>query len=566
MQFSRRSACLIHRILFCACALTLLAPGCLAQQKAASQKIQSPNANQPRPTARPALIDPAGPAVSLETSEAMFDIGVALNACGYDDGLAQSDPIRAHVRGQVDQATQHSAEARDARDQLCAFVDQHQLADAGRSLAQYVSLALFLSQPPALAPSTDQADMPPDSTQVIGILPILRKFAQAAQLHLIWIANHAAYEQEVNELHTPLTDMIVNTNTYLKMPASTYNGSRFLVVLAPMLSPGETNARVYGSDYVVVVSPVNGTIQMKDVRHTYLHYEIEPVLYARTTAMDRLLPILKTVRDAPLDWRYRGDIVSLVVECMIRAIEARTMDTGVPEYKIPANSSRADLPRYTHLRNVSLQQMAAVRQKLVDKDMSQGFVLTQYFYDQMISFERNPISLKEAIGPMVYGMDVDQQVNRAKNIQFAEQGSEDVVAVAPARPGMLDQAEMNVMKGDAAAAGQLAQKALKEHTGDASRAYFILARVSLMKGDMDTAETDFGQTIRLSKDPRMLAWSHIYLGRIDDVKDNRDQATAEYQTALKVRDGQPDTKRAAEEGLKKPFALPHQTSGDAQPQ
>ena len=31
---------------------------------------------------------------------------------------------------------------------------------------------------------------------------------------------------------------------------------------------------------------------------------------------------------------------------------------------------------------------------------------------------------------------------------------------------------------------------------------------------------------------------------------------AEYQAALEVRDGRPDTRVAAEAGLKKPFALP----------
>ena len=61
----------------------------------------------------------------------------------------------------------------------------------------------------------------------------------------------------------------------------------------------------------------------------------------------------------------------------------------------------------------------------------------------------------------------------------------------------------------------------------------------------------------------MLAWSHIYLGRILDVEEQRDEAIAEYKAALTVRDGQPDTKEAAEAGLKQPFTLPHreQASG-----
>jgi hypothetical protein len=105
------------------------------------------------------------------------------------------------------------------------------------------------------------------------------------------------------------------------------------------------NARIYGTDYVVVVSPVDGKIRMTDVRHTYLHYVIEPLLEARANAIDRTQPILKEVRDAPLEFRYRSDTVPLTIECLIKAIEARTMDTGVPMYTIPAGVDRSDLPR-----------------------------------------------------------------------------------------------------------------------------------------------------------------------------------------------------------------------------
>ena len=46
------------------------------------------------------------------------------------------------------------------------------------------------------------------------------------------------------------------------MPAGTYDGRRFIVVIEPMLSPSTVNARIYGTDYVVVVSPVDGKIRM----------------------------------------------------------------------------------------------------------------------------------------------------------------------------------------------------------------------------------------------------------------------------------------------------------------
>src|ERR1700754_2876535 len=80
---------------FCAFSVSAAMPT-LAQKQQPSAKLpakqqQPSNLQPPRPEKPPALIDPAGPAVSLQTSEAMFDIAVALNSCGYDNGLADSD-------------------------------------------------------------------------------------------------------------------------------------------------------------------------------------------------------------------------------------------------------------------------------------------------------------------------------------------------------------------------------------------------------------------------------------------------------------------------------------------
>lgn len=520
--------------------------------------IQSPNrgAQAPRPPKPPALVDAAGPAVSLETSEALFDVAAALNACGYDEGLERSDPLRRQVREAVNQVLQSSPEARGARDQVCIFVNQHRLFEGSRDLAQYISLALYLTPPPELSLSVDPQDLPPDATQVMDMLPVLHRFVEAAQMHLIWLRFRPDYEAEINELHQPLTQMILNTNIYLKLPTSTYSGSRFLVVLEPMLDPGQTNARVYGSNYVVVASPVSGKINMKDVRHTYLHYEIEPLLYQHAAAMDRLLPLLKTIRNAPLDYEYRGSIASLVIECLIRAVEARTMETGVPILTIPATAPRAELPRLQHARELTIQQSDAVREKLVTEDMREGFVLTQYFYTQLGPFERNPESLTEAIGPMVYGMDVDQEIHRANQITFVEQAPVDVVH-SPVSGRGLDQAENKIRSGDADAASKLALQAIHDHTADPARANYLLALTWLMKGDPQSATNDFNEALRLTQDPRLLAWSHIWLGRIADVQDQRADALAQYKSAMTVRDGQPDTLQAAEQGIKTPYTLPH---------
>jgi tetratricopeptide (TPR) repeat protein len=516
-----------------------------------------PAAGGARPAA-PALVNAAGPDISMQNSEALFDIAVALNACGYDQGLAASDPLRQQVREQVNQALQTSSDARDAHEHICTFISRHRLSDTGADLAQYISLALFITPPPEFAPSAQGADLPPDASGVENILPLLRRFAQLVDLHVIWLRVRPQYDRQLVLLHGSLTKMIDDTGIYLKTPTGTGSGQRFLVVVEPLLDPAQTNARVYGADYVVVVSPVNGTIHMREVRHAYLHYQIEPLLYARATALDRLLPFLKTVRDAPLDYTYRSDVVALTIECMIRAIEARTMDTGVTIYKIPADVRRSDLEAATHQHNASVEAAEAVRRRAVQQDMADGYVLTEYFYYAFASFERQPQSFKESIGAMVYGMDVAAEVNRVKHIAFNQESSSDVVHRTPRELRGLDLAEMKLMKGDTDGAGALAQQSVDDKSGDPARANFILARVAILHRDVPGAEHDFEETIRLSKDPRMLAWSHIYLGRIYDIQDQRDQAVSEYRAALTVRDGEADTRLAAEKGLKQPYAVPQQ--------
>lgn len=238
------------------------------------------------------------------------------------------------------------------------------------------------------------------------------------------------------------------------------------------------------------------------------------------------------------------------------------MDTGVDLKPIPANVARINLDQAYRAHNAAVAKDGAIRQDSVDRSMTAGFVLTEYFYKELIAFEKTPVSLKDTIGQMVYGMDVPQELSHAKHVDFTPQGTSDVVQEAAIRPTTLDLAEIDVEKGDGPGAAALAEKALKQHDADPARGYFILARADLMNGHMEDAQGAFQQSVKLGHDARLLAWSHIYLGRILDVQQEREQAIAEYKLALDARDGQPDTKEAAESGLKKPFTLPGEPPPD----
>ena len=488
----------------------------------------------------------------------------ALNACGYNQGLAVSDPLRQKVRDDMDQALQQSTDARNSRDRLCGFVRSHSLSSNNLNIPAYVSLALFLSPPPELTTNVATSDLPPDAATLIGFLPLLRDFSQAVNLHLIWALNHAAYDSEVVKAHVAVGQMLVQMDLYLKQPPATYGPRRFLVLVEPLIAPGEVNARVYGGDYIVVVSPVNGNIDLNPVKHTYLRFVLEPLIYARSQPIDKLMPILELVQPSPLPYIYKSDILTLVTECMIRAMEAQTMDTGVPVYKIPAHISRNQLAAVNKAENAYEHADAEVRRQAVQHDMVQGFILTQYFYDQLRSFQDSPASLQEMVGIMIYGMNVGIEKRRVQDIVFASHTDQDITEpVAPPQSVMLDDAENKLVDGDSAAAARLARQALADHTDNPGRAQFILARADIMSGQMDAAVQAFTQAAEISHDLRTVAWSHIYLGRLDDLQGDRKAAIAEYQAAMQSRDGKPDTKQAAEAGLKAPFAPPQAAQQDA---
>ena len=510
----------------------------------------------------PSIVDPAGPTISLISSEPVFVMAASLNMCGYDEGIADSAPVRKQVRDEINQTLETNEEARNKRDALCLYIAQHRMTGTELDVAQYISLSLYLTPPPQMETMAELTEMPPDATQVAEIVPLLRDFANAVDLHGIWLTIHHTYDQAADQLHDSLSNMIVSTNLYLKMPSATYDGRRFIVVIEPMLSPSTVNARIYGTDYVVVVSPLDGKIRMSDVRHTYLHYVIEPLLYARANAIDRTQPILKEIHEAPLEFRYRSDTVPLTVECLIKAIEARTTDTGIPDYKMPSNIDRSQLPIYQHERQLVEQKQEAVRVATVQHDMRQGFVLTQYFYDELISFERDPASLKDTIGEMVYSMDVDQQVHRIRALVFDKEADAEVLERSkPKKLTGMDLAEMKLSTGDIPGASQMAQQVLDHQSDtvasatDSARAWFIMARISAMTGHPEQAIDDFQKTLATSKEQRLLAWSHIYLGRMLDLDCKRDQALSEYKLALTVRDGREDTRLAAERGVKSAYSV-----------
>ena len=140
----------------------------------------------------------------------------------------------------------------------------------------------------------------------------------------------------------------------------------------------------------------------------------------------------------------------------------------------------------------------------------------------------------------------------------------------------LAQGDHEIALRDAAAAGKTFEKILAKYP-DNARANFGLAVASLLNHDADRAQALFEKLVAAAPataasaapanaqapaeeaaasgvvDPGIVAWSHVYLGRLHDFAEERDQAVSEYRAALAIA-GAPEAARvAAQRGIEAPY-------------
>ena len=490
------------------------------------------------------VAEPAATKITLDVSETFFSFFAGLNSCGYDQELSASDPVRNQIRADVIRAVAASEDAQFQRKQLCDFVRDHQAPDPAHNISQYVSLAFYTSEPPQFKTTIRESDLPPDSQNVLGYLPVLQKFYDTAHLHDLWKKYQPQYEAYVDRFHDQVANMILGTDAYLRLAVSGYVSRRFSLYVDPLVAPGEVNARNYGVNYMMLMAPDHGALKMEPVRHTYLHYTLDPLVLKRYNRMTPLKPLLQTVQNAPLDDKFKTDVALLVTESVIRAVEIRTE----PTIRVP-NEDKKERDK----------RIEAIRTHEVDQAMQEGFVLTHYFYEQFAGFEKGEVGFEDAFGPMLTNLSLTlgREEKRAREVNFAKQGAPDLIR-ATIRPqgDTLDAAEESLSAGDPKSAQEIAENAISSGAGDQGRAAFILARASSMQGHMQDAIDNFQKTLQLASDSRMLAWSHIYLARIFDIREDREDALKHYNAALNTGDKAPDTLAAAERGLQKPYEPP----------
>ena len=245
--------------------------------------------------------------------------------------------------------------------------------------------------------------------------------------------------------------------------------------------------------------------------------------------------------------------MSFFDECLVRATDLRVRE-------LPKNQLEAELA----------------------KEDASGYILVRPIVTQLERFEKSKPAMSYYFPDLLAGIDVAAEQARLQNFKFASGPTpmaEELSFSQTSRTSELDrllgEGDRYIAQKDAANAASVFEQVVAKYPDNAHGLYG-LAIASVLSGKAARARELFEKVVALSTSdasdgghaapvraaPEVLAWSHVYLGRIDDLEHDRESAITEYRAALGV-DGTPEAARiAAENGVEAPYAPPNATGGN----
>jgi tetratricopeptide (TPR) repeat protein len=462
--------------------------------------------------------------VLLEPNEQLFCVLAALNAAGYDTGLGAPpvDDTRQKVREYLENRKAAVAP------ELEKFYSKHRVeGDPGADLGQYISLALLLGSPPDFPYAVPAGELPPDARDLMGFVPLLRTFYNQAAMPQLWAEVQPRYQAAVERYTAAVRQTFVLADAYFRFPSGGYLGRTYAIYIDLMGVPEQAQARIYGSNYYLVLTPSKQP-KIDEIRHQYLHFLLDPLAAKYMAEINQKAVLSMIAHEAPaLALDFRDDFPLLVTECLIRAAELR-LD------KRPAAEAEKSLAEMT----------------------AGGLILVRYFYDALADFERQDSSLTVYYKPMILGIDPRQEQRRLLGVQFAQRLPAPVAKVSPARSEqerLLDQGDNLFFQGKYLEAKAAYQEVLEKIDPQNERAIYGMAVVYANTRKPDLAEEYFQKALGTARDLRIVTWSHIYLGRLQDLRGKRDAALEQYRAASLTATAYPMALRAVQIGMAEAF-------------
>ena len=457
----------------------------------------------------------------LDASPTLFTVMAAINAAGYDAELASPNthPLRLAIRADL---------ARRDIPSLAAIKElfrQHRKSTDTPDLSQYISFALTAGPPPDFAIAMRDVEIPPDVSPLKELSPLLAAFYREAHIEELWKCSQPAIDQYIARYHTPVSEAVLQVNSYLRQPTSGFRGRHFQIFIELLAAPNQVQTRSYANEYTLVITP-SAQPRIFDVRHAYLHYLLDPMATRNQEILDRKKGLADHAQRARwLDDSFKKDFLLLATESLIKAVEARL--DHKPE---------------------------AVQQALLE-----GYILAPYFAEHLPAYEKQEQAMLFYYPDLVKSIDLAKEDARLSKVEFQSEPAARPVLTTPAPPPApltgaaktLDDAEQLYTARDLEKAKKLFLEVLQETDRKPmhAAAYYGLARTALLENDPETAERLLGKVLESEPEPPVKAWALVYLGKLSLLAGDREQAARYFQSALKTDGASEKARGEADKGL-----------------
>jgi hypothetical protein len=443
-----------------------------------------------------------------------------------------------------------------ATDALRAFYQSHALPDSDQTLSRYASFGLVIGAPPKFPYLIEADQLPPDVLTLEGFSTVLEAFYREARLDRQWARLQPEYDKQTAPLDGPVLRMTAVVSGYLREIQKPSVSRQFVVLVEPFVG-GRTQFRSYGDHYSIAVGS-GPNAPMADIRHAYLHFLLDglPLQYrAMVATKDKLLSNVATAPTLPDI--YKHDFSAYLTECLVRAVELRL----------------------DHLKPEDLE-------KKLQRDDENGYVLVRpLIWGLLNRFDHEEPAMSLYFPDLIKGIDLAEEEKRAEHIKYTtaeaaanEENLHEKTAVHSELQTWLAEGEREIAAQEAGPAEETFARTLEKYPG-VPRAEYGLAVSLALQGKVAKAQEAFEQVLSLAQpsghdsigavqpvDPALLAWSHVYLGRIHDVAGDRGAALAEYKAAMVVAGAPQAARVAAQQGLEKGFGSGASEKGNPKPQ
>lgn len=472
------------------------------------------------------LLAPAGrsqaqiPSILIQPDIRVFTVLGALRAAGFDEGSLLLHPAGLPI------AREFGNLPTGVTARLKSFYDSHRgEEDPQKELTKYISLAFVIDGPPDFKPLLAAGQMPPDASSVAELTNLLGEFYAKARVESIWSRYKHLHDRAVVAYRPLVNRMIMTTEGYLRMRSGVYRGRQLVLVPDHLVPPNTFNARTYQSSYYFLFSPSKSP-KVSEIRHQFLHFLLDPFAarYPLPVEQRKILTEIMLAGSEQPESAGQG-VQEMVTESLIKAVEMR-LD------RLPREEAEGALNE-------------AVRS---------GALLCHHFFEALQQFEKEFEGFQLYYRTLLSGLDISD-VWEVRQAVISSSPRKMPRAERPTEvERLMRQAKSSLGSEELERAAELFNLVLDRHDSRNGEALYGLGIVAVSRGDKNTARDYFGRAVASESCPDSVkVWAYIYLGRLFDLDDDREEAILQYRAAVALGDDTRGAQAVARSGLLEPF-------------